>query len=99
MSKLHVEVDTDMIKTSRTARGNKNISVAMGFDPNDYSKKLYTTLIRDGNNIRLEVETRKPFGKIVVCRGTVEDGLTECQPYSFAGPMPKEHLQLLINRP
>jgi len=86
MSKLYLTASTDMVKTEKTVRANKNISVAMGFDPGDYSKKIYATLLRDDDKITLEVETMNK--KLLVCEGTVQDGITQCQPYSHAGPYP-----------
>lgn len=77
MSKLYLTARTDMVKTDKTARANKNISVAMGYDTSDYSKKIYATLLRDDNKLTLELEDMK--SNIVTCNGTVEDGIVECE--------------------
>lgn len=88
MSKLYLQAKTDINKAVKTAKANKNISVAMGFDEKNISKKIYATLIREGDDITFEVEGGDPFTKMLVCRGTIKDGIKECQPYTWAGPYP-----------
>lgn len=86
MSKLYVSAGTDMVKTSRTARGNKRADASIGYNEGDYSKKITTELMRNENNIRLRIADKNTT--LLVCDGTIQKGITECQPYNFAGPYP-----------
>jgi len=86
MSKLYLTADTDMVKTSRTARGNRRIDARIGYNPGDYSKKIRTTLIREDDKLELTIFDKDKT--LLVCEGTVQDGITQCQPYSHAGPYP-----------
>lgn len=78
MSKLYLTARTDLVRTDKTARADKNISVAMGYDPNVYSKKIYSTLTRDGDNLKLEIEDMHKT--LIICKGTIKDGILECHP-------------------
>ncbi|MBU1067754.1 hypothetical protein KKE60_08200 [Patescibacteria group bacterium] len=92
MSKLYLTTKTDTVKKEKTSRANKNISVAMGFDPLEKQRKIYATMTRDEkDNLKLEIEYGHrhflPLEKILVCTGTVKNGLTECDAYGIAKKM------------
>lgn len=95
MSKLYVSATTDTVKTSRTARGNKRVDASIGYDEGDYSKKIKTELTRDGDKIELAVTDK--YQTLLVCDGTIQKGIIECQPYSYAGPMPKLSLTSILD--
>jgi len=77
MSKLYLSADTDMIKTFRTARGNKRIDASIGYNESKYSDKIRTTVIRDDNKIELTVFDKN--SEILTCTGTIYDGIKECK--------------------
>jgi len=87
MSKLYLTATTDMLKKEKTATANKDIYVKMGYNPGNRSKKIQVTLSRDGDNIELEVKDRSE--NLLVCTGNVKDGIKECQPFNWAGVMPR----------
>lgn len=93
MSKLYVSADTDMVKTSRTARGNKRADSSIGYDEGDYNKKIKTTLVRDDDNIELTIMDKNQT--LLICDGTIQKGIIKCQPYNWSGPYP----WLSIERP
>jgi len=78
MSKLYLTADTDMIRTTHTARANKYIDLKLGYDEKDYSKKIKTWLERDGNKLKLIIADNVSK-KMIVCNGTVENGIKDCK--------------------
>lgn len=94
MSKLYVSADTDMVKTSRTARGNKRVDASIGYNEGDYSKKIKTEVTRDGDKIELTVKDKHQT--LLVCDGTIQKGIIECQPHSYGGPMPKLSIKSIL---
>jgi len=87
MSNLYLTARTDMLKKEKTATANKEIYTIMGYNPGKRSKKIQVTLSRDGENIELEVKDSST--NLLVCTGTTKDGIKECQPFNWAGVMPK----------
>lgn len=76
MSKLYLTADTDMIRATHTARGNKRVDASIGYNEGDYSKKIRTTVLRDGDNLSLHVfDSNK---EVIVCKGTIQDGMDKC---------------------
>ena len=76
-----------MIRSTHTARGNKRADASIGYNENDYSKKIKTALIRDDDKLELTIMDGNQT--LLVCDGTTQNGIIDCQPYNFAGPMPK----------
>lgn len=95
MSKLYLTGDTDMVKTSRTARGNRRADASIGYNPGDYSKKVKMELIRDDDKIELTIMDKNQT--LLICDGTIQKGIIECQPYSHGGPMPKLSLKSILD--
>jgi len=84
MSKLYLTADTDMIKTSRTARGNKRVDASVGYNEGDYSDKIKLEVFRDGEELKLFLSDKR--SEILTCKGTINDGIVECkinQMYTF----------------
>ena len=79
MSKLYLTARTDTGKTDKTARGNNYIFTKFGYDPGDYSKKIGVDLVRhEDNDLTLGINDQ--HGKrLMVCHGSVKEGLTHCQ--------------------
>ena len=78
MSKLYLDAETDMIKTSRTARANNWITVRLGYDEGDYSKKFIVNMIRkDTGEVDISLEKTGPSGRkyVGVCRIGPDDKL------------------------
>jgi len=87
MSRLYLTAITDMLKKEKTATANKEIAVEMGYNPGNRSKRIFVSLARDGDNIELEVKDHSE--KLLVCTGNIKDGIKECQPFNWAGVMPR----------
>ena len=94
MSKLYLTGDTDMVKTSRTARGNKRADASIGYNESDYSRKIRTTVTRDDDKIELTIMDKNQM--LLICDGTTQKGMIECQPYSHGGPMPKLSIKSIL---
>jgi len=94
MSKLYLTGDTDMVHTYRTARGNKRADATIGYNEGNYSKKIRTTVTRDDDKIELTIMDKNET--LLVCDGTTQKGIIECQPYSYKGPMPKLTLKSIL---
>lgn len=91
MSNLYLRATTDMLKKEKTATANKEIDVKMGYNPGNRSKRISITLTRDGEDIELEVKDSS--SNLLVCTGTVKDGIKECNPFNWAGPYPKLYMK------
>jgi len=79
MSKLYLSADTDMIRTTHTARGNRRVSVRVGYDEGNYEKKIHMSVQREDDDIKLFVsDTRKD---LLICEGTIKEGIMSCKSY------------------
>jgi len=77
MSKLYLRADTDMIKTTHTARGNKRVDASVGYDEGRYDKQIKMQVTRDDEKIFLEIFDKNSI--IITCEGTLQDGITKCE--------------------
>lgn len=77
MSKLYLSADTDMIKTSRTARGNRRVDARVGYNEGIYSDKIRLEVIRDDDELKLFLSDKR--SEIITCKGTIQDGIKECK--------------------
>lgn len=94
MSKLYLTARTDISRTDKTARGNKRADASIGYNPSDYSKKIRMTVIRDDDKLELTIMDKNQT--LLVCDGTIQKGIIECQPHSYGGPMPKLSIKSML---
>jgi len=77
MSKLYLSADTDMIRTTHTARGNRRVDARVGYNEGNYSDKIKLEVIRDEEKLKLFLSDK--MSPILSCKGTIQDGIVECK--------------------